>query len=1216
MNQPLIQIVYFVITLLTIQTLADSAPFCAVCSNGGAPPMRDTFLNAQCMDPGATINSILFSSYGNPSGQCPVFSRGSCDAKNSQTVLETECLGKRECIVYPNSTTFGDPCYLTEKVLAVTLTCTSGIGLAACGIVSPPVPCVSGISEGSVAILGCPAGGKIVDVSFASFGTPSGSCSTDFKLSTCHAAQSVSLVAAACVGQSSCEIDVLDSDFGDPCLSVPKHFSALLECAPSIYTIMDDVNGPIFDGIGAAFTGGSARLLMEYPLAQRSVILDYLFSPSSAPSTSFKGAALPILKLEIGGDGNLGIGCDGSEPSHVHSADEMKSPNVGRSWAGWLATEAVARNPNIKIFVSPSTWPSWLRTSGEDGPNDPYDDPEKAAEYVAKYIELFQVEFSDTKIGYVGIWAHSRSNVSSTDSRGRSYVIALRNALNGRSLQSVKIVCSDGGSWGCAELVDPTSSLYDPVISAAVGVLGNAGRPDSIQMNISTTNVEKPVWVTRYNSTYTGPQPAINSGALSVSNEWMETFVNSGGSTLSGFIFSFGLTGVFYGSPSWANGLIQASQPWSGHWFPTVSIWALAHVNLFVGTRTANAGAVWRALPVGRGSGRLTSGGLYVCFVETALGLNDWTCVIQKFTDWNEDGIVDNVGTSQRYIFDENATFSLGGASLRIPPNGAEVWKTDYAIYHPNHNFSLFQRQANVQVDSSSRSFTLLLSAVSLYTVTSVSPSLAAQGCSSPQCESLPPPPRAFGNRTLTFSSEDCPPGSPGTLLASIYGSFECVIDANIGGILRQMAQSVPIGDSFGNVSIPHAFTGDIDSTDVDVSVDVLFDDLDVSTGGSALLGIHISPWFSIKNRKINVAQAYSEATGLWMQAAVSMDGINISVTPGLDPVSLSSPISSTFLPGVSSYLNRWISLRWISRGHRVIGTIDGILTFSGEPKTNIPSTGFIGLATGSFQYRGPAFSNLVIATVNTTCDSLPEQGMFVDVEICQAGARGLSFVFVPTGEYNSSNNYYRRLQGVDALGADSGIPMPGTIENSYDAWRSACDADTTPGTAPGTFCFGFSSSGLAKLNLSDISPSLAGSTGAPTTDLYLKTLPAGQLKLAANVSLCIDATQDSSHRLILNVCDDPAKGEVRGTQMWQIEKTLTDGNVVSGVITSGRAGPFTGAGVVDIYGLVLLDLDERVNIQVQGYNGGSNQIFDFGETGLIRATHMGVCLGACRASA
>ena len=297
-------------------------------------------------------------------------------------------------------------------------------------------------------------------------------------------------------------------------------------------------------------------------------------------------------------------------------------------------------------------------------------------------------------------------------------------------------------------------------------------------------------------------------------------------------------------------------------------------------------------------------------------------------------------------------------------------------------------------------------------------------------------------------------------------------------------------------------------------------------------------------------------------------------------------------------------------------GSAGGALLFNRDFGAAVPATGFVGLGTTSVEDApSPAFRNLKVAASATTCDELPAAGARVDVEICQAGAPGLTFAFAPTGEYNSSANYYRRVAGVDAAGADSGVPMPGTLADSYAAWRAACDADDTPGSPPGTFCHGFSSTGLAKLSLDDLAPSPPGPDGAPAVDLFLKTLPAGQLRLAANTSLCLDATPGEL-RLVLRECDDPAAGPVAGTQMWQVERTLADGVLVYGVVTSGRAGPFSGAGVVDIFGLVNLELDERVNIQVQGFNGGSNQLFDFGAAGLLRASHMGVCLGACRASA
>lgn len=50
----------------------------------------------------------------------------------------------------------------------------------------------------------------------------------------------------------------------------------------------------VWDGLGALSAGASSRLLVDYPLPQRSDILDVLYGPT--------GAALSICKIEIGGD--------------------------------------------------------------------------------------------------------------------------------------------------------------------------------------------------------------------------------------------------------------------------------------------------------------------------------------------------------------------------------------------------------------------------------------------------------------------------------------------------------------------------------------------------------------------------------------------------------------------------------------------------------------------------------------------------------------------------------------------------------------------------------------------------------------------------------------------------------------------------------------------------------------------------------------------------
>src|SRR5437879_5433833 len=63
--------------------------------------------------------------------------------------------------------------------------------------------------------------------------------------------------------------------------------------------------GRTYDGVGAiSGGGGNSRLLVDYPAAQRSQLLDYLFTPDY-------GANLQVLKVEIGGDANS---TDGAEP--------------------------------------------------------------------------------------------------------------------------------------------------------------------------------------------------------------------------------------------------------------------------------------------------------------------------------------------------------------------------------------------------------------------------------------------------------------------------------------------------------------------------------------------------------------------------------------------------------------------------------------------------------------------------------------------------------------------------------------------------------------------------------------------------------------------------------------------------------------------------------------------------------------------------------------
>lgn len=72
------------------------------------------------------------------------------------------------------------------------------------------------VSEGQTLTITAPVGMVFISVSFASYGTPDGSCGS-FTIGGCHATNSQSIVAAALIGQNSVSIPATNGVFGDPC---------------------------------------------------------------------------------------------------------------------------------------------------------------------------------------------------------------------------------------------------------------------------------------------------------------------------------------------------------------------------------------------------------------------------------------------------------------------------------------------------------------------------------------------------------------------------------------------------------------------------------------------------------------------------------------------------------------------------------------------------------------------------------------------------------------------------------------------------------------------------------------------------------------------------------------------------------------------------------------------------------------------------------------
>ncbi|KAJ4838014.1 hypothetical protein Tsubulata_030945 [Turnera subulata] len=84
--------------------------------------------------------------------------------------------------------------------------------------------------------LKCAPGQYISAITFASYGTPTGSCGT-FQKGTCHRPNSESIVEKKCVGKQSCRVAISNSNFGaDPCPNVLKKLSVEAVCSTGTTT--------------------------------------------------------------------------------------------------------------------------------------------------------------------------------------------------------------------------------------------------------------------------------------------------------------------------------------------------------------------------------------------------------------------------------------------------------------------------------------------------------------------------------------------------------------------------------------------------------------------------------------------------------------------------------------------------------------------------------------------------------------------------------------------------------------------------------------------------------------------------------------------------------------------------------------------------------------------------------------------------------------------
>ena len=309
--------------------------------------------------------------------------------------------------------------------------------------------------------------------------------------------------------------------------------------------------GPAFDGIGAiSGGGGNSRLLIDYPAKQRTQILNYLFGPG--------GADLQILKLEIGGDANSS---DGAEPSVEHSRGQIDCQS-GYEW--WLARQALARNPRIKLYGLQWAAPGWVSSIWS----------QSDIGYVIDWLNC--AKSHGLTISYLGGWNEHGFNIHWFES--------MRRALDVHGYKSVRLIAADAhppaGRYlpATAWRVAAAAALH-PAFRAAISVLGahdTCGIPTlgyRCESTPAARRLGRPLWESEL-GTLDG-----NTGAANLARSINHGYFQAG---ITGYIEWPLLDSMPPGLRYENRGLVTADLPGSGYYHANRIIWAIAQTTQFV----------------------------------------------------------------------------------------------------------------------------------------------------------------------------------------------------------------------------------------------------------------------------------------------------------------------------------------------------------------------------------------------------------------------------------------------------------------------------------------------------------------------------------------------------------------------------------------------------------------------------------------------------------
>ena len=525
--------------------------------------------------------------------------------------------------------------------------------------------------------------------------------------------------------------------------------------------------GPVFEGIGAiSGGGGNSRLLIDYPPRERAQILDYLFSPHY-------GASLQMLKLEIGGGG---FSSDGSEPSAEPVEGQL---DCGAGYEFWLAREALARNPSIRLYGLQWTAPGWVRAP--DGSLWTRAD----VGYVVDWLRC--ARDNGLAISYVGGWDEHYQGTPAQ----QAWFVNLRAAMDAAGFTGTQILAADqtpqlpqGHGWPLGYSPLPVwqtlaeDMAEDPAFGRAVSVLGVhdiCGLPATgyrcivaARARTLAARMGKPLWESELGATpSTGTNPALpGPGGLARA---LNNAYDQGG--ITGILVWPLVDAIPPDLPCEDRGLVWAGHPWDGNYYVTPLTWVIAQTTQFTapGWRHANGA-----------NGGLPAGGSYDTYL--APGRSAWTLVAQT-----------SVATAPQQV-----TIHVTGG---LPARVVHVWST--SLRGPGQ---FIQRPG---ITPRKGTFTAVLQPGYVYTFTTTTGQSRAGG--------HPPPVPASGPMPARYTATPDGAGMA-DMLAPIDGSF-----GYVDGVLTQTTAGEPVEwHDPGPSPAPYAIVGQNTWRDYTVSARVI----------------------------------------------------------------------------------------------------------------------------------------------------------------------------------------------------------------------------------------------------------------------------------------------------------------------------------------------------------------------------------------------------------